>query len=47
MPRQMNRLPVVCKLPGHTLFTNEIEMLRGLQAGLWLELLPTHLHATQ
>ncbi|XOL94480.1 LysR family transcriptional regulator [Enterobacter hormaechei] len=36
------------QISGHTLFTNELEMLRGLlEQGLRLGVLPTHLHATQ
>ena len=36
------------QIAGHTLFTNEIEMLRGLlEQGCGWGFLPTHLHATQ
>ena len=36
------------QISGHTLFTNELEMLRGLlEQGCGWGFLPTHLHATQ
>ena len=35
------------QISGHTIFTNELEMLRPARTGLRLGFLPTHMHAEQ